>query len=153
MKSLSFVGAGYVGLCNGVGFASLGYKVIVVDIDEEKVRMINSGLPPIHERGLKKLLNEVLKEGAFEATTDLKYAVDNSEVTFVCVQTPSKRDGSIDLRYVKKAVKDLGKCIASKDWHLVVIKSTVVPSTTENVVIPVIEKYSGKRLEKILVFV
>jgi len=144
MKSLSFIGAGYVGLCNAVGFASLGFDVKVVDVDAEKVRMINSGVPPIYEKGLKELLSTVLEGGSFEATTDLKYAVDGSEVSFICVQTPSRKDGSIELKYVEEAAKDLGRCMRERNWHLVVVKSTVVPSATEDVVIPVLERYSGK---------
>ena len=146
MKSLSFIGAGYVGLCNAVGFASLGFDVKVVDVDAEKVRMINSGVPPIYEKGLKELLSKVLEGGSFEATADLKYAVDGSEVSFICVQTPSRKDGSIELKYVKEAAKDLGRCIRGKGWHLVVVKSTVVPSATEDVVIPVLERFSGKHV-------
>lgn len=70
MKDLFFIGAGYVGLCNAVGFASLGYKVNVVDIDEEKVRMINSGISPVYEVGLEEHLNKVLENGLFEVTTN-----------------------------------------------------------------------------------
>jgi len=144
MKNLSFIGAGYVGLCNGVGFTILGYKVTVVDIDEEKVRIINSGLSPIYEEGLEKSLKDVLNSGLFKATTIIQDAIDNSEVTFLCVQTPQRSNGSIDLKYVIKAAKEIGKCLRNKNWHLVVIKSTVVPSTTEEKIIPILEKYSGK---------
>jgi len=144
MKSLSFIGAGYVGLCNAVGFASLGYKVIVTDIDEEKVKMINSGISPIYEAELEKNLKAVLDIGLFKATTNFKDAIDNSEVTFICVQTPPRSSGSIDLRHMIKVAKDIGKCLRKENWHLVVIKSTVVPSNTEEKIIPILEKYSGK---------
>lgn len=146
MKDLSFVGAGYVGLCNGVGFASLGYKVILVDVDEEKVSMINSAMPPIYEDGLEKLLKSVVTNMHLKATNNLKYAIDNSDITFICVQTSSKLDGSIELEHIRKAAEDIGKCIKKKDWHLVVIKSTVIPATTEDVIIPILERSSGKRV-------
>ena len=146
MKDLSFVGAGYVGLCNGVGFSSLDHKVFVVDIDEDKVRMINSGISPIYEMGLEERLKNVLINMNFIATTNLKYAIDNSDITFICVQTPSKSDGSIELKYIRDVAEDIGKCIKEKDWHLVVIKSTVIPSTTEDIIIPILERFSGKRV-------
>lgn len=144
MRTLSFIGAGYVGLCNAVGFSSLGFKVIVVDIDEKKVDMINSGEPTILERGLKDHLGRGLRRGVLEATADLRRAVEDSDASFVCVQTPSGEDGSIDLKCVERAVRDIGRCIRRKDQHLVVVKSTVVPSTTESVIIPSLEEYSGR---------
>ena len=103
MKNLSFIGAGYVGLCNGVGFASLDNKVFLVDIDEEKVRTINSAISPIYEAGLENLLKNVLTNMNLKATNSLKYAIENSDITFICVQTSSKFDGSINLKYIKKA--------------------------------------------------
>ncbi len=144
---ISVVGAGYVGIVTGIGFAEIGHEVIFVDIDNEKVDLINSGKPPLYERGLEELMRENKKK--YCATQDISEAVKHSEITFVCVSTPSKDDGSIDLSYVKSAAQEIGKALSSKkDYHIVVVKSTVVPGTTEEVVKPIIEKESGKEAFK-----
>ncbi len=145
-QRISIIGAGYVGLCIAVGFASKGYKVIAIDHDSKKVILINKGIPPFHEAGLKDLLQENLKEGYLECTLDCKEAILKTDITFIAVGTPSKRDGSINLQYVKNAAREIGKALKEKEnYHLIVVKSTVIPGTTENVVKPIIEKQSGKR--------
>ncbi|ADB58270.1 UDP-glucose dehydrogenase family protein [Archaeoglobus profundus] len=144
---ISIVGSGYVGIVTGIGFAELGHDVIFVDVDENKVNLINSGKPPIYEKGLKELMQK--NKGRYHATTDYDEAVNKSEITFICVGTPSKEDGSIDLRYVESASKGVGEALANKDdFHVVVVKSTVIPGTTEGVVKPLIEKESGKKAFK-----
>jgi UDPglucose 6-dehydrogenase len=143
--NICIVGTGYVGLVTGVCFANLGHKVICVDIDEDRVNDINSGKPPIYEIGLDKKLNEALKTGMIAATSDLKSAVDDSEVSFICVGTPSGLLGDIDLRYIEEVGRDIGKFL-SDDYHVVVMKSTVVPGTTEYSLIPLIESASGKKV-------
>jgi UDPglucose 6-dehydrogenase len=140
--NISIIGSGYVGICTGVGFAIRGNKVICVDIDKKKVDNINKGIPPIYENGLEAQLKKCLKNKTFEATTDINYAINNSEITFIGVGTPSRSDGSIDLTYVKNCSEQIGKCL--KKYHIVVMKSTVVPGTMENVVIPLIEKSKKK---------
>ncbi len=144
---ISIIGTGYVGLVTGIGLAELENKVIFVDIDKNKVNSINSGKSPIYERGLKELMQK--NKGRYHATTDYYEAIMNSEITFICVGTPSKEDGSIDLRYVKSASKGIGEVLANKDdFHVVVVKSTVLPGTTEGVVKSIIEKESGKKAFK-----
>jgi len=143
--NISVIGTGYVGLVTGVGLASKGHNVTCVDVVKAKVEQISRGASPIYEKGLEELLAEVTEKGLFKATTDLKSAVLNSQVSFVCVGTPSEEDGSIDLKYIEKACEDLGKILKNKEeYHTIVIKSTVVPSTTEKVCLPIIEKASGK---------
>lgn len=116
---ISIIGSGFVGIAIGKGLIDLGNEVIFYDV-------VN-----------KNLLN---------FTTDINYAIKNSIISFVCVPTPTNDKGEIDLSYIKDASKNIGKAIAKKeDYHLVVIKSTVVPKTTENVVIPVLERYSEKK--------
>jgi UDPglucose 6-dehydrogenase len=144
---ISIVGTGYVGLTTGIGFALKRNKVVCVDIDEEKVNQINAGNPPIYEENMEASLKKVLKEN-FKATTDLSYAIKNSSITFLAVGTPSKQDGSIDLGYIEKAAEQLGEELKKKDYHLIVIKSTVLPETTENVIIPILEKKSSKKAGK-----
>jgi len=90
--TISVVGTGYVGLITGAGFAKLGHNVICVDIDQEKVDQINNKKPPIYEEGLKELLNELVPKN-LEATTDLNKAILNSQITFICVGTPSRKKG------------------------------------------------------------
>ncbi len=142
---ISIIGTGYVGLSTGVGFAVKGNEVVCVDIDEKKVEKINSGIPPIYEPKLDDYLKKVLKEGKLKATTDLKDAVEKTDVSFICVGTPSREDGSIDLTYIESAAKAIGEALKTKGgYHVVVVKSTVVPGTTESVVIPNLKKFSGK---------
>ncbi|RLF29782.1 MAG: UDP-glucose 6-dehydrogenase [Thermoplasmata archaeon] len=142
--NISIIGTGYVGLVTGVCFAKLGNKVICVDVDEKKIEMINKGVPPIYEEGLEQLLVE--NKGRIEGTRDYEYAIQNTDVTFICVGTPSRDDGSIDLKFVKEAAEEIGKQLRSKDrWHLVVVKSTVLPGTTGEVVLPLLERHSGKK--------
>ncbi len=142
---ISIIGSGYVGLCTGVGFALKGNQVICADIDREKVEKINKGISPIYEPGLDEKLREVLDAGRFRATKDINEAVRGSEVSFMSVGTPSRDDGSIDLKYIEQASRDIGNALKGKDWHVVVVKSTVVPGTTEGVVKKNLEEASGKK--------
>jgi len=144
MMKVSIIGCGYVGLVTGIGFAELGNSVIFVDIDDFKVNMINALKTPIYEPGLEELMKK--NEGRFYATKSYQKAIQNSEITFICVGTPSKDDGSIDLSYVKASAEQIGKSLAKKEeYHVLVVKSTVLPGTTENVVKQIIEETSGKR--------
>ncbi len=143
---ISIIGSGYVGLCTAVGFASLGHKVICVDVEKEKVDKINHGVPTIYEDGLEARLKAAVEAKQITATTDTDYAVKNSEISFIAVGTPSKDDGSIDLTYVKKVSRELGKALRNKDgYHVIAVKSTVVPGTTDDIVIPELERHSGKK--------
>ena len=145
--NISVIGTGYVGLVTGVCFADHGHQVICVDIDQEKVDLINKGIPPIYEDGLKDLLQKVQKN--LKATTSYKEALYNSDITFISVGTPSNENGSIDLKYVKKAAETIGVTLKNKEgWHTVVVKSTVIPGTTQNSVQPLLEKHSGKKAGK-----
>ena len=141
---ISVIGTGYVGTVSAVCFAELGHEVICVDIDSSKIEKINAGIPPIYEEGLSLLLKKHAGK-KLSGTCDYRFAVMNSDVSFICVGTPSDTDGNIDLSIVKAASSSLGKALKEKkDYHVIVVKSTVVPQTTEKVVLPIIEKYSGK---------
>ncbi|MCD6373311.1 MAG: UDP-glucose/GDP-mannose dehydrogenase family protein [Thermococcus sp.] len=141
---VSIVGSGYVGLVTGMGFVKLGNGVVFVDVDDRKIEMINNAQPPIYEEGLEELMREF--KGKYYATKDYREAILNSDVTFIAVGTPSREEGSIDLTYVKKASEGIGKALKEKDgYHVVVVKSTVLPGTTEDVVKPILEKHSGKK--------
>jgi len=142
---ISIVGTGYVGLITGAGLAKLGHKVTCVDIDQEKVDKINNKNPPIYEEGLKELLNELVPKN-LEATTDLNKAILNSQITFICVGTPSRKKGDTYFKQLDVVSKEIGIALKEKkNPHLIIVKSTVVPGTTEEKVIKTIENVSGKK--------
>ncbi|HEY9246244.1 MAG TPA: UDP-glucose/GDP-mannose dehydrogenase family protein [Candidatus Methanoperedens sp.] len=145
---ISVVGTGYVGTVTAACFAELGHDVICVDIDSRKVDQINAGIPPIYEEGLPELLKKHAGK-RMRATCDYDFAVMNSDVSFICVGTPSDHHGNIDLSTVKSAGAALGDSLRSKiSYHVITVKSTVVPETTEKVVQPIIEEHSGKRRDE-----
>ncbi|EDM24597.1 UDP-glucose dehydrogenase family protein [Caminibacter mediatlanticus] len=147
--NISVIGLGYVGAVCSACFANEGHNVIGVDVDKTKVDLINQGKSPIVEKDLDKLIEKNVKEGRLKATTNLKDAIKNSNITFIAVGTPSRENGSIDLRYIKEASKQIGEVLKEKDsFHIVVMRSTVLPGTGEDVVIPIIEKYSNKKINK-----
>ncbi len=142
---ISIIGTGYVGTVSAACFAELGHEVICVDVDRSKIDKINAGIPPIYEEGLPELLKKHAGK-RLSATSDYDSAVMNSDVSFICVGTPSDSDGNIDLSIIKAASTSLGDSLrAKKGYHVIVVKSTVVPETTEKVVLPIVEKRSGKR--------
>ncbi len=143
---ISIIGSGYVGLITGIGFAELGNEVTFIDIDKKKVEAINSAKPPIFEKGLEELMQKNIRR--YIAASDYE-AITETDITFICVGTPSRKDGSIDLTYIKTAAAEIGKVLKGYDgFHAVVVKSTVVPGTTEDVVKPIIEKESDKEAFK-----
>ena len=141
---ISIIGTGYVGLVSGVCFAEIGHDCTCVDVDAMKVGRINRGEPPIHENGLEPILRRHIGK-RLNATTDLAGAVRDSEITFIAVGTPF--DGQhIDLTYVREAARQIGAALRAKQsYHAVVVKSTVIPGTTDEVVLPELERTSGKR--------
>ena len=146
---ITIAGTGYVGLTNAVGLASKGHLVFCVDRIRKKVDKISKGVPVIYEEGLDELLKSVLKKEKLIPTTDLTGSVQKSDVCFICVGTPSYQDGSINLTQVKEAAKQIGKAlIGRKQYGVVVVKSTVIPGTTENLVLPALERYSKKKAGK-----
>jgi UDPglucose 6-dehydrogenase/GDP-mannose 6-dehydrogenase len=143
---VSIIGTGYVGLVSGVSLAHVGHDVTCVDLDEAKVQRINDGDSPIHENGLPELLAGVLATGRFRATTDLPSAVQSTELTLIAVGTPFGED-RIDLGQIEAAATQIGAALANtSNFHVVVVKSTVVPGTTEDVVVPAVAAASGKTL-------
>jgi len=141
---ISIVGMGYVGLCTAATFASRGIRTIGIDIDDERIEQIRKGKAPIHEPQLAPLLKKAIRRKLLDATNDVSKAVD-TDTTFRTVGTPSQPSGSIDLSYVKNAAEDLGGVLREKPgYHLVVVKSTVIPGTTNGTVKRFLEKSSGK---------
>ena len=142
--NVSIMGTGYVGLVTGVCLAEKGFDVVCVDVDQTKVDKINRGEPPIFERGLEEMLKRNVGK-RLRATLDAREAVLTSDLTLIGVGTPF--DGkTIDLKYVKESAKTIGTALADKtSYHVVVVKSTVVPGTTDSVVLPILEEASGKK--------
>ena len=129
---VSVFGLGYVGAVSAACFARDGYPVIGVDVNPEKIRLVGSGQTPIIELGLGELLQDAVRSGGLSVTASAQDAVLGSEVSLVSVGTPSRPDGSIDLSYVYKVCEEIGQAIAiKKKSHTVVLRSTVVPGTTE----------------------
>jgi UDPglucose 6-dehydrogenase len=135
---VSIVGSGYVGTTVAGCFADLGHEVVAIDVDEDVVAAVNDGRAPIHEPGLDELIAEYGGD-RLRATTDYA-AVRDTEVTVLALPTPSNDDGSIDRSIVTQGAESVGAALAETDGdHLVVVKSTVVPGTTEEVLVPALE--------------
>ncbi|WP_226007596.1 UDP-glucose 6-dehydrogenase AglM [Natrinema salinisoli] len=140
--NVSIVGSGYVGTTVAACLADIGHNVINIEIDEDIVEAINAGEAPIHESGLAERIADHAGSN-LRATTDYD-AVRETDVTFLCLPTPQSEDGSLDLAIMQAGAESLGRALADKDGeHLVVVKSTVLPGTTEDVVGPILEAESG----------
>ncbi|HUT80874.1 MAG TPA: UDP-glucose/GDP-mannose dehydrogenase family protein [Candidatus Bathyarchaeia archaeon] len=144
---LTIAGSGFVGLITGAVFADRGYQVTVLDIDEEKIAKVNAGQTFFFEPHLDTLLKRVvLEKETLTACKSTPESLISSDVTFICVGTPPQEDGSCNLQYIHQIATDIGKAVANKDsYHLIVVKSTVIPETTRNFVKPILEKESGKK--------
>ncbi len=144
--NISVIGVGYVGLCTAVGFASKGFSVVSSDVDAGKVAKIKEGIPPFHEPSLPEMLQQTIENGNLKCLVNqTKRAVLETDITFIAVGTPSKPDGSIDLQFIETVSSDIGNALSQKSsYHVVVVKSTVVPGTTQNTVKSNLEKESKK---------
>ena len=146
MMRVSIIGAGYMGLVTGVGLAARGHAVTCVDVNAQIVQRLNRGEATIHERGLDAVLADVREAERFRATTNLAQAVRESEVSIITVGTPNTQ-GQIDLRHVRNAAMEIGRALrAESHYHTVVVKSTVLPGTTDSIVLPILEGATGKEL-------
>ncbi len=143
---LSIFGLGYVGCVSAACFAREGHEVVGCDVNATKVEIINSGRSPIVEAGVGDLVGEMVAAGRLRATTDTLDAVNSTDASLVCVGTPSKPNGSLDLTYVKRVCQEIGAALERKGArHTVVMRSTMLPGTIEGVVVPALEVYSGKK--------
>jgi len=142
--TVSVAGLGYVGAVSTACLAGLGHRVIGVDVDPVKVDAIAAGTSPIHEKDLGRLLAEGVEAGLISSTSDLAAAVAESDVTFVSVGTPTAEDGSCDHRYIIAAARSIGAGLRRKtDRHVVVMRCSIPPGSTMNVMVPEIEAASG----------
>jgi GDP-mannose 6-dehydrogenase len=146
MSKISIFGLGYVGTVSAACFAHNGHKVIGVDKNETKIDIIKNGRSPVIEKGLEPIIADEIRRGRLITTGDEAYAIMESNISFICVGTPSKPNGSLDLKYIKKVIQEIGKNIADKKtYHIIVVRSTILPGTTEDVIIPILENESGKK--------
>jgi GDP-mannose 6-dehydrogenase len=146
--NISIFGLGYVG-CVGMGcLAKMGHTIIGVDINSHKVTLINKGMPTIIEKDIDVLINEGFKKGLIHATNNAKEAILNSEISFICVGTPNGKNGHLNLNQLNTVITDIAAILPQKtSFHTIVIRSTVLPGSTEEI-ISLIEKKSLKKHEK-----
>ncbi len=143
----SVFGLGYVGCVSAACLACDGHHVIGVDVNSDKVAAVQDGRSPIIESGLSELISQTVAAGQLEATTDATYAVHASDFSLICVGTPSRSNGDLDLTYIRRVCEEIGTALRNKEeYHLVVIRSTVLPGTTEEVVLSILEQTSGKQV-------
>jgi GDP-mannose 6-dehydrogenase len=143
---VSVFGLGYVGSVSAASFATDGHTVVGVDVNPDKVASLNEGRSPIVEKGLDELIEAAVANTSLRATTSTDEAVMATDLSLLCVGTPSRKNGSLDLSYLTRVCEQIGSALASKsNYHVVVVRSTVLPGTTHEVVIPTLENASGKK--------
>lgn len=143
---ISIFGLGYVGAVCAACQADAGHEVIGVDVSLIKVDLTNQGRSPVVEPGLEDIMQRQAQAGRLRATTDTAEAILSTDLTMICVGTPSRKNGSLDLRYIKSVCRAIGKALRKKStYHTVVVRSTVLPGTLRKHVIPLLEEFSGKR--------
>jgi len=142
---ISVMGLGYVGAVSAGCLASDGHTVVGVDPHATKVDFINRGIAPIVEKDIGEIIREQVAAGNLSATSDSAEAVYHTDMSLICVGTPSQLNGSLDLRFVRRACEEIGAALKTKNsFHVVVARSTMLPGTMRDVVIPTLEQYSGK---------
>jgi GDP-mannose 6-dehydrogenase len=148
-RSISVFGLGYVGTVTAACLAHKGAEVIGVDLSPAKVEAMEAGRSPVVEPRVSTLVAECKQACRLHATSDARAAVMKTDTSFLCVGTPSLRNGKLDLGHIEPVCREIGTVLKKKDsFHLVVLRSTVLPGTAESVVVPVLEKASGKRMGK-----
>jgi GDP-mannose 6-dehydrogenase len=146
-KTLAVFGLGYVGCVSAACFAKAGWQVIGVDVNGVKVDMINQGTSPVLEPGVADLVREMVAVGRLRATTDPREAVGQAALSLICVGTPSKPNGALDLTSVVRVCEEIGRALREHGArHVVVVRSTVLPGTATNVVIPALERASQRKV-------
>ncbi len=145
MATISVFGLGYVGCVLAACLAERGHNVIGVDVNTMKVESLNRGESPLIEPGLGELIHKNVNAGRLKATQDTEWAVLNSDLSFICVGTPSNTNGGLNTDYVTRVCEDIGSGLAKKNaFHIVVVRSTLLPGTTEEMLQPILENSSGK---------
>jgi GDP-mannose 6-dehydrogenase len=142
--AISVFGLGYVGVVSCACLAKAGHRVVGIDISEEKVAALNDGKSPIVEEGVDDLVAAARRNGSLEATMDIGYAIKNSDKSLICVGTPSEPSGALNLEFVRRVSEEIGEAIRGRaKRHLIIYRSTMLPGSVEDVMIPSVEKASG----------
>lgn len=145
MARISVFGIGYVGAVAAACLARDGHDITAVDLDQSRVALINRGQSPIVETGLSELISEGVEAGRLRATSDVGTAIDQSDISLICVGTPSAKSGALDLTQVKTVCRQVGDAIARKtSYHSVILRSTILPGTCDNICRPILESSAGK---------
>jgi GDP-mannose 6-dehydrogenase len=144
--NISVFGLGYVGSVSAACFAAEGHSVVGVDVNPAKVASMNAGRSPIVEHGLDELIQAGVAKGTLRATLSTTEAIDATDLSLICVGTPSRRNGSLDLTYLERVCEQIGQALRPRPgYHVVVVRSTMLPGTTHDVLIPLLERSSGKQ--------
>lgn len=144
--SISIFGLGYVGVVTAACLASRGHRIIGIDVNQTKIEMLNDGISPIIENGLPEYLKEGKDKGLISATNNVKEAINQTDFSIICVGTPSSSNGSLNTKSIEKVSDEIGKCIMEKSGkHILIYRSTMLPGTMREIVIPNLEKSSGKK--------
>lgn len=147
MTTISVHGLGYVGCVSAACLASMGFRVIGVDVSDDKVALLAQGKSPVVEEKIGELTAEVVASGMLTVTSDSHDAVLRSDISLICVGTPSTAGGGLSTVYLETVSAVVGSAIAEKDRrHIVVYRSTMQPGTCEELLIPLLEQHSGKRV-------
>jgi GDP-mannose 6-dehydrogenase len=145
--TIAIFGMGYVGSVSAACLASVGNTVIGVDVDEHKLSMIRQGRSPINEPGLDALLGRMVTEGRLTVTSDTRAAVHAADVSLLCVGTPSRRNGSLESGYLEKVMEEVGAALKGRsEYHVVAVRSTLLPGVLVSHLIPILEKASGRQV-------
>ena len=143
---IAIYGLGYVGCVSGACLAEMGHKVVGVDVNQVKVDLVNAGKPTVIEKDFTELIKKVAGSRSFTATTEGSGALKETDIAFICVGTPSRSNGSLDLKYVRQVAEEIGENLALIDrYYVVCVRSTVFPGSVEGMVIPALERASGKK--------
>ena len=145
--NIAIFGLGYVGSVSAACLAAAGHTVIGVDVDPHKLALLRKGRAPVTEPGLDELLERVVREGRVTVTDDTAAAVQSTQVSLICVGTPSRRNGSLDSDYLERAIEGIGVALAaSREYHVVAVRSTLLPGVLTSQLIPLLERASGRRV-------
>ncbi|MDT7600143.1 MAG: GDP-mannose 6-dehydrogenase, partial [Pseudonocardiales bacterium] len=143
---VSVFGLGYVGVVSAACLAAQGHEVVGVDVNPTKVDLVNRGQSTVVEERIRELTQEVVEKGALRATTDVAEAIGDTDLSLICVGTPSAPNGSLSTVYLERVAEEIGAAIGAKESrHTVVFRSTMLPGTCERLLVPALEKASGKQ--------
>jgi GDP-mannose 6-dehydrogenase len=146
MSRVSVFGLGYVGVVTAGCLARDGHTVIGVDTNAAKVDLVNAGNSPIMEKDTPEIVREAVRKGVLRATVDAEEAVVATDISMICVGTPSQLNGNLDLKFVRRVSEQIGQALRRKsDFHVVVCRSTVLPGSMRGIILPILEEWSGKR--------